>query len=202
MGTCGQSGPGRVFWSRAVIFVTVGNTDPFDRLVQTVDQWALTQSPPKDIFAQIGAGRFVPSAFPAERFLDPFVFKSRFEEAELVISHAGMGTIITALELGKPLLVMPKRASLGEQRNEHQLATVEHVCRKYSICVAHNEQEFPHVIDRLLESIGEKEKDNALALQTNGIAVNSSLLDFVQGFLHQRAPVFVHGTEEVKVKPR
>lgn len=182
-----------------MIFVTVGNTDPFDRLVQAMDEWALTQSPRKDIFAQIGSGRFVPSAFPAERFLDPLLFESRFEEAELVISHAGMGTIITALELGKPLLVMPKRASLGEQRNEHQLATVEHLCRKFSICVAHNEQELPRVLDRLLETIGED--DNVPALQTNGIAVNSSLLDFVHGFVHQGAPFFVHRTKEVIVKP-
>ena len=114
-----------------MIFVTVGNTDPFDRLIEAVERWSLRQTPRKEIYAQIGAGGFVPTSFPAERFLDPLTYDSRFKQAEIVISHAGMGTIITALELGKPLLVMPKRASLGEQRNEHQLATVEHVCRKY-----------------------------------------------------------------------
>ena len=180
-----------------MIFVTVGNTDPFDRLIQAVEQWALTQSPRKEIFAQIGTGQFIPTAFPAERFLDPLAFESRFEEAELVISHAGMGTIITALEFGKPLLVMPKRASLGEQRNEHQLATVEHVCRKFSICVAHDEQEFPHVVDRFLRTIGKN--NNAIQPRTKGIA-SSPLLDFVQDFVHQGTLNPVPRTKEVLLK--
>lgn len=177
-----------------MIFVTVGNTDPFDRLIQAVERWALTQSPRKDIFAQIGAGEFIPTAFPSERFLDPLVFESRFEEAELVISHAGMGTIITSLELGKPLLVMPKRASLGEQRNEHQLATVEHVCRKYSICVAKDEFEFPSVVNRFLGTI-QTDIDATPSLAKRD--ASSSLLEFIQSFVHHGTRKSPFDTKEV-----
>ncbi len=45
------------------------------------------------------------------------------QAATAIVAHAGMGTILTALEMGKPLLVMPRRAALGEHRNDHQLAT-------------------------------------------------------------------------------
>ena len=45
------------------------------------------------------------------------------EPRTAIVAHAGMGTILTALEIGKPLLVMPRRAALGEHRNDHQLAT-------------------------------------------------------------------------------
>lgn len=165
-----------------MIFVTVGNTDPFDRLIQAVERWSITRTPREDIHAQIGAGEFVPTSFPTERFLDPLTFESRFKQAELVVSHAGMGTIITALELGKPLLVMPKRASLGEQRNEHQLATVEHVCRKNSIWVAEDEEEFPSVIDRLVTKI-RTEDHRAPAFVNNN--ASPSLVNFVRGFVCQ-----------------
>ena len=168
-----------------MIFVTVGNTDPFDRLIRAVERWSIARTPREDICAQIGAGEFVPTSFPTDRFLDPLAFESRFKGAELVISHAGMGTIITALELGKPLLVMPKRASLGEQRNEHQLATVEHVCGKNSIWVAHDEHEFPAVLDRLLGTI---RLENDGITKRGKVPASSSLLDFVRAFVHQGAP--------------
>jgi len=165
-----------------VIFVTVGNTDPFDRLIQAVERWSVTRTPREDIHAQIGAGKFVPTSFPTVRFLDPVTFESQFKQAELVVSHAGMGTIITALELGKPLLVMPKRASLGEQRNEHQLATVEHVCRKNSIWVADDEEKFPAVIDRLLTKIRSEEHRTSAFVSNNA---SPSLVNFVRGFVRQ-----------------
>jgi UDP-N-acetylglucosamine transferase subunit ALG13 len=169
-----------------VIFVTVGNTDPFDRLIQAVERWSLARTPREDIYAQIGAGEFLPTSFPAERFLDPLTFESNFKKAELVISHAGMGTIITALELGKPLLVMPKRASLGEQRNEHHLATVEHVCRQKSISVANDEHEFPAVLDQLLATIRAEHKE---IQERASNTASTSLLDFVRVFVHQSAPI-------------
>lgn len=166
-----------------MIFVTVGNTDPFDRLIQAVDRWSSARTPRENIFAQIGEGGFLPASFPTAQFLEPPTFDQRFKEAELVISHAGMGTILTALDLGKPLLVMPKRASLGEQRNEHQLATVEHVCRKHSIWVANDENEFPTIVDRLLETI-RSGGANCAASSGNSVA-SRTLLDFVHSFVHQ-----------------
>jgi hypothetical protein len=44
-----------------------------------------------------------------------------------------MGTIISALGQGKPILVMPRRARLGEQRNDHQFATVQRLCTRPGI---------------------------------------------------------------------
>ena len=55
--------------------------------------------------------------------MSPKECTDRMVAADAIIAHAGMGTILTALEMGKPLLVMPRRAELGEHRNDHQLAT-------------------------------------------------------------------------------
>lgn len=166
-----------------MIFVTVGNTDPFDRLVQAVEQWALTRAPREDIFVQIGNGTYVPKAFASNRFLSAPAFQDMFKNAEAVISHAGMGTIITSLEMQKPLLVMPKRAAYGEQRNEHQLATIEHVCDRESIWVANDEHELPEVIDCMLETI---RSGGFSAMADPSIAVSSRLLGFVSDFVHQK----------------
>ncbi len=65
------------------------------------------------------------------------------------ITHAGMGTIITALELGRPLIVMPRRANLREHTNDHQLATAAHWAKDGRIAVAFEETELPALLDRL-----------------------------------------------------
>jgi UDP-N-acetylglucosamine transferase subunit ALG13 len=57
-------------------------------------------------------------------------------DADAIVAHAGMGTILNALQLGKPLLVMPRRAALGEHRNEHQSATARRFQELGGVAVA------------------------------------------------------------------
>jgi UDP-N-acetylglucosamine transferase subunit ALG13 len=62
-----------------------------------------------------------------------------------------MGTIITALDLGRPLIVMPRRAALREATNDHQLATAAHWAKDGRIAVAFDETELPAILDRVGE---------------------------------------------------
>jgi len=131
-----------------MIFVTVGTQGRFDRLVRTVDEWAGANGR-DDIFAQTGPSEYHSQHIRTEHFIDATEFRERVEAASLVISHAGMGSIITALELGKPIIVMPRRASLGEHRNDHQLATARRFAEHGAITVAFTEQELIDKLDRL-----------------------------------------------------
>ena len=47
--------------------------------------------------------------------------------ADLVISHAGTGTALTALQLGKRPLLVPRSAAHGEHVDDHQLQTASHL---------------------------------------------------------------------------
>lgn len=60
-------------------------------------------------------------------------FQALFDAADLMVTHAGMGNIIACLEAGKPLLMLPRRASLGEHRNDHQSDTADAFLRMYNI---------------------------------------------------------------------
>jgi UDP-N-acetylglucosamine transferase subunit ALG13 len=64
--------------------------------------------------------------FASVSTMSPEEYQRRFAEAELIVGHAGMGTIIAALELGKPLLMLPRLASLRESRNDNQVGTARH----------------------------------------------------------------------------
>lgn len=131
-----------------MIFVTVGTDASFDRLMKVVDAWA-GRTNRKDVFAQIGKGGWVPQNFESKEFLKPEEFKKKIQEASVVIAHAGMGTILTALNFGKPVLVMPKRASLGEHRTEHQTATAQHLAKLGNIHTAMDDDELAQQLDRI-----------------------------------------------------
>lgn len=131
-----------------MIFVTVGTDSPFDRMVRVIDAW-VGETGREDVFAQIGEGGWEPEHMAYAQKLDPRDFKERFRAADMIIGHAGMGTILSALHYGKPILVMPKKASLGEQRNEHQLATAGRMRDLGKVAVAFDENELREQLDRL-----------------------------------------------------
>jgi UDP-N-acetylglucosamine transferase subunit ALG13 len=129
-----------------VIFVTVGSQEPFDRLIRAVDEWARTRAR-KDVFAQIANGSYSPQHVRFARFLEPAEFSQAMKEASVVVAHAGMGSIISTLELGKQIVVLPRRASFRETRNDHQVATAARFGAQGRIIVANDESELPAKID-------------------------------------------------------
>ena len=149
-----------------MIFVTVGTDLPFDRMLRVIDAWA-GEFGRDDVFAQIGEGGWQPRHIRFAEFLQPPEFARHFQAARVIISHAGMGTILTALHHRKPILVMPKRASLGEHRNEHQLATARHMMRLGNVNVAFDETELRDRLNRLDElkqpvPIGDRASDGLI----------------------------------------
>jgi UDP-N-acetylglucosamine transferase subunit ALG13 len=69
--------------------------------------------------------------------------------AQLVISHAGMGTIVKARELGKPILVMPRRAELNEHRSNHQLDAMKQLSTQGNVVTVMDEKELLEKLDNL-----------------------------------------------------
>ena len=123
------------------ILVTVGTELPFDRLVRTIDDWAGDTGQTDRIFAQIGHTRYRPSNIAWAEFVAAPTFERLFREADLVVSHAGMGTVLSAMRNHTPLLVMPRQAALGEHRNDHQLASARRLAELGLVEVAFDDAE-------------------------------------------------------------
>jgi len=132
-----------------VILVTVGSQAPFDRLIRAVDEWAKVRGR-SDVIAQIARGKYLPKHLEFTEFVNPLEFKGLVERATVVVAHAGMGSIISALELGKPIVVMPRRALFRETRNDHQVAAAKQFSAHGQVIVADDEQELPERLDRAL----------------------------------------------------
>jgi UDP-N-acetylglucosamine transferase subunit ALG13 len=105
-----------------MIFIVVGTQQGFDRLIKSVDNWSATTGY-NDIIAQIADASYKPTNFKWFDYIPMNEFNDLFLQADLIVSHAGMGTIISALQYQKPIIVMPRLASFREHRNDHQVAT-------------------------------------------------------------------------------
>ena len=131
-----------------MILVTVGAQMPFDRMTAAVDAWAGERGR-SDVFAQIGTTDLVPQHIQWTPFLEPDEFRSRVEAADILVAHAGMGSILTALQAGKPILVMPRRGDLRETRNDHQVATAKRFLEMGRVAVAFDEEALKSKLDTL-----------------------------------------------------
>jgi len=156
-----------------VIFVTVGSQEPFDRLVKTVDEWAASKGS-TDVVAQIASNAWRPPHLRWSEFLSPDVFRQHLAEAELVVAHAGTGTILQAMELTVPLVIMPRRAYLRETRNDHQLGTARRLAATANISVAYDERQ----LVSFLNEPGSAARATALRDEAS-----PELLDAIRSFL-------------------
>jgi UDP-N-acetylglucosamine transferase subunit ALG13 len=131
-----------------VIIVTVGMQLGFDRLIAAMDRLAPELGMP--VIAQTGKGAYQPRNMEARVKIAPSEFEALVGEARLIVSHAGIGTVLTAARCQKPILLMPRRADFGEHRNDHQLATVGKLAGRSGILVAADESELaPRIAEGL-----------------------------------------------------
>lgn len=155
---------------RLQVFLTVGSQMPFDRLTEMVAQWA-RQRPAVAVTAQIGSSRLAPGALQPMRCaatLDASAYSLQCQQAQLMVAHAGMGSILTAMELNLPLLILPRRGHLHETRNDHQLHTALYLMRqqaqerapitvpcagRFGVEVVLQESDLPARLDRVCQAL-------------------------------------------------
>jgi len=122
------------------IFISVGSRFEMDRLIKVVLSF-IEKNEGYNVIAQSGNSNLVEPNIEIKQWLSSQEFKKEFLNCDIFISHAGMGNILLAAEFNKPIIIMPRKAELGEHINNHQLGTVAGL----------NELEFIHVVNNLSE---------------------------------------------------
>jgi beta-1,4-N-acetylglucosaminyltransferase len=101
-------------------FVAVGNaTQRFPRLLDAVAR--LASELPQPVTVQFGNNPFTSDACRCVAFLDMDSFARQVANAEVLILHAGAGSIIHAMRAGKVPVVVPRLVRYGEHVDDHQL---------------------------------------------------------------------------------
>jgi UDP-N-acetylglucosamine transferase subunit ALG13 len=102
-----------------VIFVTVGTNEArFDRLLQAV----ANLPPEEDVVVQHGhSARIHPPGAAVVDFMPFHAAVETIRAARVVVTHAGVGSIMIAVANGKRPIVVPRLRAFAEAVDDHQL---------------------------------------------------------------------------------
>ncbi|MCJ2180062.1 beta-1,4-glucuronosyltransferase WelK [Novosphingobium album (ex Hu et al. 2023)] len=132
----------------SLAFATVGATLPFERLVSLVDQAKRSGLLPEKVILQSGQ--------PLKCEIDPSIevhptltfeeVNSILARAEVVICHGGTGSIITALQQGCRVIVVPRSFARGEHYDDHQWEIAEAFAHRGLLSVVGNDDDIAGAI--------------------------------------------------------
>jgi beta-1,4-N-acetylglucosaminyltransferase len=138
-----------------MIFVTVGNHyQGFDRLIKKADEIASHTS--YDILIQKGYSSYRPQIARYFDFVPIQEAMQYIQKSDLVISHAGIGTIILCKENGIPLIIFPRRKKYGEHGTDHQIEVAKAIEEREdgNIHVIYEEDQLEEKMMELLKDKG------------------------------------------------
>ena len=114
-----------------MIFVTVGTSKKsFNRLIKKVDELIEKKEINEDVIMQIGHSTYIPKNAKWFRFTSYKEMKEFNKKARLVITHGGVGSILTALFFGKTVIAVPRMKKYDEHVDDHQLELVKELDRQ------------------------------------------------------------------------
>ena len=174
MGTFSKS-EDAIFRKGTLVFIVTGTQAPFDRLLSVIDQWAGNQDK-YTVIAQTANSQTAFKNMTCYDYLEPDIFSDYFNSADLIIGHAGIGTIIKALENKKKLVVFPRLVKYNEHRNDHQLHTASGFEKMGLINLAYNESDLLNYLNNIID-IPVKRKINKNA--------EKKLLEKISNFINQ-----------------
>lgn len=139
----------RILGEVVLIFLTVGNWHKgFNRLVKAVDELVESGAVIEEVMAQTGHGSYAPRYLKVIDYCSPTEFTDTMAKSRIIITHAGVGTICQGIELAKPVIVVPRKASLGEHVDDHQYTTAKQFEKEGKILVAYEVSELPNKLEQ------------------------------------------------------
>lgn len=132
-----------------MIFVVLG-TQKFqlNRLLEEIDGLIETGGITQEVIAQIGHSDYEPKNYKYYKFIDKEQFDELVDQARVVITHSGVGSIVTALQAKKPVVIYPRLAKYNEHVDDHQLEIAEAFERKKYVICRHENDTLPQILRR------------------------------------------------------
>ncbi len=114
-----------------MIFVTVGTHEqPFNRLVQAVDDLKRDGIIQEDVMIQTGYSTYEPRYCRWSKLIPYEEMVKNVADARIVITHGGPASFIMPLQLGKIPIVVPRQLQFGEHVNDHQVEFARNVAQR------------------------------------------------------------------------
>ncbi len=159
-----------------MIFVTVGSQKfQFNRLLKKIDELIESGDIKEEVFAQIGVSDYTPKNYNYKDFVTQDEFKEYMDKADLIITHAGTGAIVTALKKDKKVIAIPRLSEYGEHVDDHQIQLIDEFKEMNFIEPVYQIDELKLAIKNVREKTYNKYKSNT-----------QKILDDIELFIEER----------------
>lgn len=153
-----------------MIFVTVGtHNQSFDRLIKKMDEIAAEID--ENVIMQIGHTLYEPTNVEWFRFIEMDKIVNLYQEANIIVSHAGAGSILDALKYGKSIILVPRLKKHREHIDDQQLELSEALEKSDKCLVVYDIQKLGVVIN------------NARKFGTQTLEPNETLSSYIKNML-------------------
>lgn len=158
------------------VLVTIGSMveKKFTRLFKTIDE--LCEDGVLDgseITAQVGFDNYKSQYCKCFDMIADEEFKRLIDESDLIIAHAGTGTVVSSLKKDKKVIIFPRMAKYDEHYDDHQLELAELFTKQGYVLQARDKEELKKCIERLDEFV-------PVPFNSNNSHMNKLVIDFIE----------------------
>ena len=148
-----------------MVFVTLGTQDKeFPRLLEEVEKLIDKGIINEEIVAQIGSTNYNSDKMKLIDYMSRNEMLTFIKNAEYVITHGGVGTIIDSLNLNKKVIAVPRLKEYKEHVNDHQLEIVNEFSKLGYILDGSNLEQAMFKLDNFVPNKYESNNSNFVKL--------------------------------------
>jgi len=153
-----------------LILVIVGLMYGFENLIQEMDK--IAGKIDETVVMQIGNTSYEPKKAKYFRFISEKEIDGLYNDARIVVCHAGVGSILTALQHNKPIIAVPRKKKYGEHIDDHQIEIAREWEKEGKIIAVYN-------IDNLEKTILNFSQPSEIKIK------NGTLIRALTGYLEE-----------------
>lgn len=144
-----------------MIFVTLGTQDKsFTRLLDMIQKEIDNGTIKEKVVVQAGYTKYKSYNMEIFDYVSGEEFDKLISEADILITHGGVGSIFTGLRAEKKIIAVPRLAKYGEHTNDHQLQIVNNFDTKGYLIKVNNDKEMNAAIKNMKKFKPKKWKFN------------------------------------------
>ena len=144
-----------------MILVTLGTQDKsFERLVKAIDKEIENGNIKDKVIVQAGYTKYKSDNMEIFDFVLPDKLDKLMKEADILITHGGVGSILGALKYDKPVIAAARLSKYKEHTNDHQVQIVDNFANDGYILKLDDGEELATIIDNINTFTPKKYKSN------------------------------------------
>ena len=133
-----------------MILVLLGTqNNSFHRLLEEVDKNIENGNIQEEVVVQAGFTKYKSKNMEIFDMVPQDKFDKLINEADIVITHGGVGSMVSAIKKGKKVIAVPRLKKYGEHVNDHQKEIIETFRKQGLIIGIDDVSELPQALKKV-----------------------------------------------------